>query len=113
LRAPDGACRAGGHAVIGGLSGGTGGAVGAGTSNLTAPEVMSLLTDIGVPGKAYEPKYHSCATTECVRTGANLDMNDPATQAYVKALDAQVFKDIGEGTTLGSLVTPVGVPGQS
>ena len=47
--APDGACRAGGHAVIGGLAGGTAGAVGAGTSSLTAPAFMSLLTDIGVP----------------------------------------------------------------
>jgi hypothetical protein len=62
-------------------------------------------------GKAYEPKYHPCATTECIRTGTNLDMGDPSTQAYVKALDAQVFKDIGDGATLGSIVTPVGVPG--
>lgn len=62
-------------------------------------------------GKMYEPKYHPCSTAECVRTGSNLDMSDPATQAYVKALDAQVFKDIGKGATVASLVTPLGVPG--
>jgi len=38
-------------------------------------------------------------------------MSDPQTQAYVKALDAQVFKDIGTGATVGTLVTPVGVAG--
>ncbi|MGE0350437.1 hypothetical protein [Hydrogenophaga sp.] len=63
-------------------------------------------------GKVYEPKYHPCATTDCIRTGANLDMADPSSQAYVKALDKQVFKDIGKGATVGSLVTPVGVPGR-
>lgn len=60
-------------------------------------------------GKAYEPKYLPCATAECLRTGSNLDMADPATQAYVRALDQQVFKDIGTGATLGTLATPVGV----
>ncbi|PZO11784.1 MAG: hypothetical protein DCF26_20525 [Burkholderiales bacterium] len=62
-------------------------------------------------GKLYEPKYLPCATTDCLRMGVNLDMSDPATYAYVKALDRQVFKDIGTGATIGSLVTPVGVGG--
>ncbi len=35
-------------------------------------------------------------------------MTDPATRAYTKALDAQVFKDIGTGATAGTLATPVG-----
>ena len=39
-------------------------------------------------------------------------MSDPGTQAYVKALDQQVFKDIGTGATVGTLVTPVG-PGST
>jgi filamentous hemagglutinin len=38
-------------------------------------------------------------------------MSDAGTQAYVKALDAQIFKDIGTGATAATLVTPVGVPG--
>lgn len=62
-------------------------------------------------GQMYQPKYLPCATPECLRTASNLDMSDPQTQAYVKALDEQVFKDIGTGATVGTLVTPVGVPG--
>jgi filamentous hemagglutinin len=46
---PSGACRAGGHAVIGGLTGGGAGAVGAATSSLTAPAFGSLLAGLGVP----------------------------------------------------------------
>ncbi len=64
-----------------------------------------------IGGEMYQPKFHSCAATACAVANANLDMSDPATQAYVKALDQQVFKDIGTGATVGSLVTPVGVPG--
>ncbi len=62
-----------------------------------------------IDGKSYEPKYFSCATLDCVTSRSNLDMNDAGTQAYVKALDQQVFKDIGTGATAGTLVTPVGV----
>ena len=46
---PSGACRAGGHAVLGGLTGGVAGAAGAATSSLTAPAFNSLLTELGVP----------------------------------------------------------------
>jgi filamentous hemagglutinin len=62
-------------------------------------------------GKAFEPKYFQCATTECMRTGANLDVSDPASQAYIRALDAQIFKDMDKAATVGTLVTPIGVPG--
>ena len=62
-------------------------------------------------GKAFEPKYFQCATTECMRTGANLDTSDPASKAYVKALDAQIFKDIGKGATAAGLVFPTGAIG--
>jgi filamentous hemagglutinin len=62
-------------------------------------------------GQMYQPKYLPCATAECLRTASNLDMSDPQTRAYVKALDEQVFKDIGTGATVGALVTPVGVGG--
>jgi filamentous hemagglutinin len=64
-----------------------------------------------VDGKVYEPKYHPCADVDCQQSGANLDMSDPGTQAYVKAMDKQVYKDIGTGATVGTLLTPVGAPG--
>jgi hypothetical protein len=66
---------------------------------------------VSLDGRNYSPKFHACATTACSQSGANLDLNDPGTQAYVKALDAQVFKDIGTGATAASLITPVGIPG--
>ncbi|WP_439115692.1 hemagglutinin repeat-containing protein, partial [Hydrogenophaga sp.] len=66
---------------------------------------------VTLDGKGFSPKYHSCASAACINRNANLDMSDSATQAYVRALDQKVFKDIGTGATLGSLVTPVGVPG--
>jgi hypothetical protein len=65
---------------------------------------------IVVGGKAYEPKYWPCATAECVSGAQNLDMTDPGTQAFVKALDAQVFKDIGTGTAIATLAFPIGAP---
>lgn len=65
-----------------------------------------------VDGEVYKPKYFPCATVACLNSASNLDMSDAGTQAYVKALDAQVFKDIGTGATMGTLVTPVGIPGR-
>ena len=61
-----------------------------------------------VDGKSFSPRCFSCATTACVAGGKNLDMSDPGTQAYVKALDAQVFKDISKGTNYGTLVVATG-----
>jgi hypothetical protein len=59
----------------------------------------------------FAPKYFSCATVDCVRTNASLDMSDPGTRAYVKALDAQMFKDINMGATAAVVVVPAGVAG--
>lgn len=59
-------------------------------------------------GKAFEPKYLPCATVECQSSSNNLDMSDPASQAYVKALDQKVFKDIGTGVTAATFLTPTG-----
>lgn len=47
--APDGGCRAAGHALIGGMTGGAGGAASAGLSSMTAPLVINTLTDAGLP----------------------------------------------------------------
>ena len=46
---PDGACRAGGHMLIGGLTGGVGGALGAGVSSVAAPHVQGFLIAQGIP----------------------------------------------------------------
>lgn len=47
--APDGACRAAGHAAIGGLTGGVGGALGAGVSSAMAPVFIDYLRANDVP----------------------------------------------------------------
>ncbi|MQQ99819.1 hemagglutinin repeat-containing protein [Glaciimonas soli] len=62
-----------------------------------------------VEGKTYAPKYFSCATPECL--GNNLDMSDPQTAAYVKALDKKVLDDIGTGATYAALANPTGAIG--
>ncbi len=50
---PDGACRAGGHALLGGLGGGVAGAAGAGLTSVAAPHVAGYLVGQGVePGTA-------------------------------------------------------------
>ena len=77
-------------------------------SNQPLDEKGRYTQTVVLDGQMYQPKYLPCATAECLRTASNLDMSDPQTQAYVKALDAQVFKDIGTGATVGTLVTPVG-----
>ncbi|MBL5980374.1 hemagglutinin repeat-containing protein [Comamonas sp. NyZ500] len=62
-------------------------------------------------GKKYQPKYFPCAKPECL--GSNLDSSDPGTQAYIKAMDAQIFKDISTGANYATLMTPAGASGQT
>ncbi|HSX93066.1 MAG TPA: hemagglutinin repeat-containing protein, partial [Hydrogenophaga sp.] len=50
--APDGACRAVGHALIGGLTGGIEGASAAAFSSASAPHVQAFLQSLGVPADA-------------------------------------------------------------
>ena len=64
-----------------------------------------------VEGQIYSPKYYPCATTDCVVGGKNLDMSDPATQAYVKAVDKMIVDDINKQATIVTLISPVGVAG--
>ncbi|MEN5182079.1 hypothetical protein ABE501_20185 [Comamonas testosteroni] len=52
--APDGTCRAAGHALVGGLTGGLGGAVAGGAVSITAPQVERILTDAGLPPMVVE-----------------------------------------------------------
>ena len=50
---------------------------------------------ISVDGTVYEPKFHSCATAECMAAKANFDMSDKNTQAYIKAVEDKALKDFG------------------
>ena len=81
-------------------------------TGLPLDEKGRYAVQVTLDDKPFSPKYFPCATAACVQSGGNLDMSDPGTKAYVKALDAQVFKDIGMGATAGMLVTPVGVAGR-
>jgi filamentous hemagglutinin len=66
---------------------------------------------VSVDNKNFAPKYFPCANTDCIRGGVNLDKSDPGTQAYIKALDGKIFKDMSTGVNYATLVTPVGAPG--
>jgi filamentous hemagglutinin len=80
-------------------------------TNLPLDDKGRYSQTVVLDGKPYEPKYLPCATAQCIAGGQNLDTSDPATQAYIKALDAQVFKDINTGSTMATLLTPTGIPG--
>lgn len=64
---------------------------------------------VTVNGTTYAPKYYSCAVPQCL--GQNLDISDPETQEYIKAMDKKLFDDIGKAATVASLVSPVGAVG--
>ena len=80
-------------------------------TNLPLDEQGRYTRTVVIGGQMYQPKYHACATAECMANNANLDRSDPATQAYVQALHQQVLKDIQTGATVGVLVNPVGAVG--
>jgi filamentous hemagglutinin len=80
---PNGACRAGGHAVIGGLTGGGAGAVGAATSSLTAPAFSSLLSGLGVP----EPMVTGLTTAYAAGMGGVLSGTAGAAGATNEAIN--------------------------
>jgi filamentous hemagglutinin len=64
---------------------------------------------IAVNGTTFTPKYLPCATPECL--GHNLDMSDPGTQQFVKAMDKKTFDDINQGATIATIANPVGAVG--
>ncbi len=70
--APDGACRAGGHALIGGLTGGTGGAVSAGATSVAAPHMQAFLVSTGISPAA------ASAVTQLSALGAGTAIGGPA-----------------------------------
>ena len=62
-------------------------------TNLPLDDKNRYSRTVVVNGEFYEPKFYSCATTECMVGGHNLDSTDPATQAYIKALDQKIYKE--------------------
>ncbi|MBT9160879.1 MAG: hypothetical protein DDT26_02175 [Dehalococcoidia bacterium] len=84
---PDGSCRAGGHALIGGLTGGVGGAAGAGISSVSAPHVQAFLEANGVPTQAAQAITQLSAigagTTVGGAAGAAAGLNESAHNAVL------------------------------
>jgi filamentous hemagglutinin len=62
-----------------------------------------------VNGDMYQPKYFPCADIRC--QDHNLDMSDAGTQAYVKAIDLNIVKNIGNATDAAIVLNPVGAVG--
>ena len=80
-------------------------------TGLPLDEKGRYAVSVSVEGKPFEPKYFPCATSSCIASGKNLDMADPGTQAYLKAVDKMIVKDIGAGSTLAAVLLPAGVVG--
>ncbi|WP_211465751.1 hemagglutinin repeat-containing protein [Collimonas silvisoli] len=64
-----------------------------------------------IDGKTYSAKYFPCPRASAGCGGQNMDMSDPQTAAYIKALDKKVFDDIGKGATLVAIANPLGALG--
>ena len=77
-------------------------------TNLPLDDEGRYTQQILVDGKMHAPKYFPCPTASAGCGGQNLDMSDPGTVAYVRAQDKKIFDDIEKGTTVASLVRPVG-----
>ena len=77
-------------------------------TNLPLDDEGRYAQQISVDGETHAPKYFPCPTASAGCGGQNLDMSDPGTVAYVRALEKKIFDDIGKGTTVALLVRPVG-----
>ena len=64
-----------------------------------------------IDGKTYTAKYYSCATLDCMTSGANIDNNDPDTKAYQYVMQQKGLSDLGKAAAIVSFVSPVGVIG--
>ncbi len=80
-------------------------------TGLPLDEKGRYAVSVSVDGKNFEPKYFPCATSSCIASGKNLDMTDPGTQNYVKAVDKMIMDDINKGATFAAVVLPAGVVG--
>jgi hypothetical protein len=50
---------------------------------------------VTIAGTVYAPRYFSCATSECIASGSNLDTSDPQTQAYIAAMVPNIIFQAG------------------
>ncbi|MEJ7932628.1 hypothetical protein WG922_21875, partial [Ramlibacter sp. AN1015] len=84
---PQGACRAGGHAAIGAISGGHVGALAAGASSQIAPQVHAALTQAGVP----EPIAGVLVQGAAVAVGTAVGGDAAAAAAFNEASNNAIF----------------------
>ncbi|PUA18093.1 hypothetical protein [Glaciimonas sp. PCH181] len=82
-------------------------------TNLPLDDEGRYAQQISVDGKMHAPKYFPCPTASAGCGGQNLDMSDPGTVAYVKALDKKIFKDIGAAATVVTIASPLGAIGNA
>lgn len=61
--------------------------------------------------RLYPVRVYDCATVECVARGANLDLSDPGTQAFLHASNAKALSDLGTAASLIIFRTPVSALG--
>ena len=80
-------------------------------TNLILDEKGKYSRHVVIEDKIYEPKYFPCPVASMGCSGKNLDISDPGTMAYVRALDKKTFDDIGKALTLTSIANPVGAGG--
>jgi len=67
---------------------------------------------ITIGDRTYSPRYSSCATSDCIASGKNIDMSDPEIQVYIKAIDRAILDDINKGATVAGVLSPVGIAGK-
>ncbi|MCY1410960.1 hypothetical protein D9M71_263400 [compost metagenome] len=63
---------------------------------------------VTVEGISYSPKFLSCASSECIATGANLDFSNVETLQYLRAADAKSLSDLSKILGVGAVVTSGG-----
>ncbi|QRX81605.1 hypothetical protein [Glaciimonas sp. PAMC28666] len=80
-------------------------------TNLPLDDEGRYAQQIVVDGKMHAPKYFPCPRASAGSGGQNLDMSDPGTAAYVKALDKKILGDIGAGASGVALAIPGGAIG--
>jgi filamentous hemagglutinin len=48
-----------------------------------------------IDGNTYTPRYHSCASTDCLAAGANIDFGDTATLQWIRAANIEALSNAG------------------
>ncbi len=67
-----------------------------------------------VGDRLFPVRVFKCATAECVAVGANLDLSDPGTQAFIRASDKPILDTIDNvETVFGSGAAGFGAAGQA